>query len=99
MGVLLSLSCRLAMLQCHACRMPITEEDKSHQKFTHGVSCHHCYDVTDEVQKQRYIERQRQIELAEQRGEEHVGGDVAKFARKNRLEKEQFKEDQKKVGH
>ncbi len=85
--------------QCHACRMPITEDDKSHQKFTHGVSCHHCYDVTDEVQKQRYIERQRQIELAEQRGEEHVGGDVAKFARKNRLEKEQFKEDQKKVGH
>ncbi|MEE9326082.1 MAG: rhodanese-related sulfurtransferase [Cocleimonas sp.] len=84
--------------QCHACRMPITEEDKSHQKFTHGVSCHHCYDVTDEVQKQRYIERQRQIELAEKRGEEHVGGDVAKFARKHRKAKKQFKEDQKNIG-
>ena len=60
--------------QCHACRMPITEEDKQHSDFIHGVSCHHCHDVTNEVQKQRYLERQKQIELAEQRGEEHVGG-------------------------
>jgi len=49
--------------QCHACRMPITEDDKNHPHFLHGVSCHHCHDVTDEVQKQRYIERQKQIEL------------------------------------
>ncbi len=83
--------------QCHACRMPITEEDKQHSDFIHGVSCHHCHDVTNEVQKQRYLERQKQIELAEQRGEEHVGGDVSKFARKHRKAKDQFKQDQKQV--
>ncbi len=77
--------------QCHACRMPITDADKEHHHFTHGVSCHHCHDVTDEVQKQRYIERQKQIELAKQRGEEHIGGDVSKFARKHRKQKKQFK--------
>jgi UPF0176 protein len=77
--------------QCHACRMPITEADKDHAHFTHGVSCHHCHDLTDEVQKQRYIERQKQIELAKQRGEEHIGGDVSKFARIHREQKKKFK--------
>ncbi|WP_207907061.1 rhodanese-related sulfurtransferase [Cocleimonas flava] len=81
--------------QCHACRMPITEEDKQHPDFLHGVSCHHCHDQTDEVQKQRYLERQKQIELARQRGEEHIGGDVTKFASKHRDSKKQFKQTQK----
>jgi UPF0176 protein len=71
--------------------MPITKIDKEHAHFTHGVSCHHCHDVTDEVQKQRYIERQKQIELAKQRGEQHIGGDVSKFARKNREQKKKLK--------
>jgi UPF0176 protein len=81
--------------QCHACRMPITEDDKMHQHFLHGVSCHHCHDLTNEVQKQRYQERQKQIELAAQRGEEHVGGDVAKFAEKHRKQKIRLKQKQK----
>lgn len=80
--------------QCHACRMPITENDKNHDHFLHGVSCHHCYDTTDEVQKQRYIERQKQILLAEKRGEEHIGGNVKSYAKKNRIEKDEFKKSQ-----
>ena len=80
--------------QCHACRMPITEDDKNHQHFLHGVSCHHCHDVTDEVQKQRYIERQKQIELAQLRGEEHIGGDVTAYAKKHRDVKQAFKKSQ-----
>jgi len=80
--------------QCHACRMPITEDDKNHQHFMHGVSCHHCHDVTDEVQKKRYIERQKQVELAKLRGEEHIGGSVSTFAKKNKTTKLNFKKDQ-----
>jgi len=80
--------------QCHACRMPITDDDKKHEHFIHGVSCHHCHDETNEVQKQRYIERQRQIELARQRGEEHIGGDVKSYAKKNRVLKKEFKKNQ-----
>lgn len=82
--------------QCHACRMPITEDDKNHQHFLHGVSCHHCHDETDEVQKKRYIERQKQIELANKRGEEHIGGNVKSYAKQNRTVKQEFKKMQSK---
>lgn len=82
--------------QCHACRMPITVEDKNHQHFLSGVSCHHCHDLTDKVQKQRYIERQKQVELAQQRGEEHIGGAVSVFAKKHRSIKQAFKKNQQK---
>lgn len=81
--------------QCHACRMPITEDDKSHDYFLQGVSCHHCHDMTDEVQKKRYLERQKQIELSKQRGEEHIGGSVTSYAKKHRDNKQAFKKNQK----
>ena len=80
--------------QCHACRMPITEADKHHENFMHGVSCHHCHDATSEVQKERYIERQKQMELAHQRGEEHIGGDVTEIAQKHRDVKQAFRQSQ-----
>jgi len=81
--------------QCHACRMPITEDDKSHINYAQGVSCHHCHDATNELQKERYLERQRQIELAAQRGEEHVGGDVVKIAERHRKEKKESLQQQR----
>ena len=30
--------------QCHACRRPITAQDKGSEHYQKGVSCHHCYD-------------------------------------------------------
>ncbi len=73
--------------QCFGCRMPITEEDKLHAHYQQGISCHHCFDKTDEEQKARFIERQHQIELAKQRGEEHLGGEMAEFIEQHRQEK------------
>ncbi|PID42138.1 MAG: hypothetical protein CSB48_11430 [Proteobacteria bacterium] len=64
--------------QCNACRHPITEEDKKSEHYVVGVSCPHCFDKSTPEQKKRYAERERQIRLAEQRGEQHVGGDAAK---------------------
>ena len=58
---------------CHACRMPITEEEKRCEKFEQGVSCPHCYDSLTEDQKARFAERQKQIRLAKERGERHIG--------------------------
>ena len=58
---------------CHGCRMPITETDKTSQKYIRGVSCPNCYDQTTEDQKSRYISRQKQIELAKQRNQRHIG--------------------------
>jgi UPF0176 protein len=61
--------------QCHACRRPITEEDQLRPEFVMGVQCHYCMDEHSDQQKERFRMRQRQIELAESRGERHVGMD------------------------
>ncbi len=64
--------------QCNACRLPITEEDKASAQYQKGVSCPHCYDKVTDVQKSRFMEREKQMELAKQRGEFHIGADAAK---------------------
>ena len=58
---------------CHACRRPITEEDKKSPNYVPGVSCDYCVDKSTNDQKQRYAQRQRQMELAETRGQAHIG--------------------------
>jgi UPF0176 protein len=78
--------------QCHACRLPITEEDMASDKYEQGISCPHCFDSVTDEQRARFAERQRQIELAKQRGEEHIGADVAEAIEKNRQTKLQRKE-------
>ncbi|NNC73767.1 MAG: hypothetical protein HKN78_12960, partial [Sphingomonadaceae bacterium] len=58
---------------CRACRMPLSENEQASPHFIEGVSCAHCRDARDDAQRERYAERQRQIELAEKRGVAHVG--------------------------
>ncbi|WP_347986392.1 rhodanese-related sulfurtransferase [Methylomonas sp. AM2-LC] len=64
--------------QCNACRLPITENDKASDKYQHGVSCPNCYDNVAPERKARFIEREKQMELAKLRGEAHMGADAAK---------------------
>lgn len=59
--------------QCHACRLPITEEDKQSPHYEKGVSCPRCWRGKSEEQRRHYRERQRQLDLARARGEEHIG--------------------------
>ena len=59
--------------QCYGCRHPITEEDKKSDKYVKGVCCPGCFDQLTDDQKVRFAERQKQVELARARGEEHVG--------------------------
>ncbi len=65
--------------QCHACRLPITEADKKSDQYQQGVSCPHCFDKNSDEQRQRFIEREKQVQLAKTRGEEHIGSDVAQI--------------------
>ncbi|MDA0875279.1 MAG: rhodanese-related sulfurtransferase [Bacteroidetes bacterium] len=58
---------------CRACRMPVSEADKSSPLFEEGVSCPHCHDRLSEEDKARMLERQRQVTLAQERGEAHLG--------------------------
>lgn len=58
---------------CYACRMPLAPEDFKREEFEKGVSCHLCIDTTDDERKERFRERQRQVELADRRGKHHIG--------------------------
>ena len=82
--------------QCHACRMPITEAEKQSDEYMEGVSCHHCYKDLTAEQKARFAERQKQIELAKQRGEGHIGHEAQEAIRKRKEEKLAQKEAQRK---
>ena len=59
--------------QCYACRRPLNQEDVASEKYQPGVSCPRCHDDLTPEQRQRFSERQRQVELAESRGEQHIG--------------------------
>lgn len=64
--------------QCYACRRPITAQDKLSEAYVKGVSCPKCVEEFSPVDKARFAERQKQIQLARQRGETHLGGDAQK---------------------
>ena len=59
--------------QCYACRNPIDEADMASPQYVLGVSCPKCFDSNDAETKQRFQERQKQMELAKRRGEKHIG--------------------------
>ncbi|MFL2859362.1 MAG: rhodanese-related sulfurtransferase [Pontiellaceae bacterium] len=59
--------------QCHACRIPISHNDKKSIYYEKGVSCPYCYQKTTHNKKLKFKERQMQIELAKKRGTKHLG--------------------------
>ena len=74
--------------QCHGCRHPITEDDKLSDNYLLGVACPRCYDSQTPEQKTRFQERQKQIELAVARHEEHIGLSPAQLREARALKKE-----------
>lgn len=66
---------------CHACRMPVSPEDRASPHYVEGISCPACHAARDEEQRAGYAERHRQERLAAARGDVHVGrvfaGDTA----------------------
>ena len=60
-------------IMCHGCRMPLKKEDTLLANYIHGVSCKYCHDKKSPESKKRYADRQKQIDLAAQRGEKHIG--------------------------
>ncbi len=58
---------------CRSCRWPLDPQEKASPHYVKGVSCAHCHDQRSPEEKARLAERQRQVELAEARGEVHVG--------------------------
>jgi UPF0176 protein len=61
---------------CYACRMPISDADMQSEQYRKGISCPRCYDKLDSERLKRFEQRQKQVELAEARGEVHIGDDA-----------------------
>ena len=60
-------------VQCFGCRRPLSERDLESEFYEKGVSCHKCYHLSSKKDKERFAQRQLQIDLAEERGEIHMG--------------------------
>ena len=58
---------------CHACGLPLSPADCQLASYVAGVSCRHCLERFSDSDRQRFAERQRQMERARHRGECHLG--------------------------
>ena len=58
---------------CYGCSRPITAEEKTSPQYQAGVSCPNCYDALTPEKRAAAMERQKQVALANQRGEKHIG--------------------------
>src|SRR3546814_3035653 len=65
---------------CHGCRMPVSPADRLSPLYVEGVTCPACHEERDEESKARIAERQRQVERAALRGEQHIGREQAQTA-------------------
>ena len=82
-------------IQCHACRMPLNSADTASEFYIQGESCPYCHDQTTPEQRERYRERQKQVLLAKQRGEEHRGDAAAETLEQRKAAKKKLKEAQR----
>lgn len=80
--------------QCHACRLPITEIDKASEHYVSGVSCPYCFSKVSDKQKASFAEREKQVRLAQERGESHIGSDVATNIKLSKARKAAIKRQQ-----
>lgn len=60
-------------VQCHACRRPLSSEDLASPDYREGVSCPRCIHELDTDRAVRLEERRRQVALARERGDTHIG--------------------------
>lgn len=74
--------------QCHACRRPVSESDKASDRYQPGISCPACYHSKSEVERARFREREKQVRLARQRGEDHIGADAGLQAGERKTRKQ-----------
>jgi UPF0176 protein len=58
---------------CHGCLEPVSAADRLSTDYQEGVCCPRCADRLTDVQKASNRERQKQFELAQNRGAKHLG--------------------------
>jgi len=85
--------------QCHACRMPLDEDELQSKHYIKGESCPHCWDKTTDEQRARFREREKQVQLAGERGEEHLGDAAETLRRQRQQSKLDRKNAQRQENH
>jgi len=60
-------------IQCHACRHPLSLQETQSPDYQEGISCSRCINTISKDKLEGFKERQKQIKLAKQRGEKHIG--------------------------
>ena len=60
-------------VQCHACRRPLSAADLDSPDYREGVSCPKCIGELEPERAARLEERHKQVVLAEERGDTHIG--------------------------
>ena len=63
---------------CHGCREPLSAAHRAHADYEVGVACPHCAKRLTLEQKASARERQKQIMLAQERGQTHLGPESRK---------------------
>ncbi len=66
--------------QCFNCRMPLTAVQLNDPRYEEHVSCPYCHDRVDARRRESLLERARQLSLAAQRGERHLGAVMGETA-------------------
>ena len=64
--------------QCFACRHPLSPDEMKSSHYLKGQTCPYCFDKLSSEKKASLSERQKQIELAQARGENHIGRESGK---------------------
>tara|TARA_Y100001968_G_C19376447_1_gene727917 strand:- start:410 stop:1369 length:960 start_codon:yes stop_codon:yes gene_type:complete len=54
-------------LLCHACGMPLSIEDRQKISYIRGIQCHYCQDTFTDMDRERFAERQKQIDEISER--------------------------------
>ncbi len=58
--------------KCHACRHPLSNTDLEREDYNHGVSCRYCVGNLTKKQEERFAQREKQIQLALKKGQQHI---------------------------
>ncbi|MFY3386670.1 rhodanese-related sulfurtransferase [Paracidovorax sp. MALMAid1276] len=67
---------------CRSCRMPLGAAERAHPHYVQGVSCPYCHGTRTPEQERALAERERQMQLAARRGEDHLGAQQPGATRK-----------------
>lgn len=67
---------------CFGCREPLSVEDKQDPRHHEGVACKYCADGLSDASRNSRIERAKQMDLAQARGEAHLAAPQISKAKK-----------------